>query len=178
MTGATVAGGHNASVLVLFRGESFETADLLLTRRSRQVATHAGQVAFPGGGVEEQDGAHPVRTALRETVEETGIPLEVIRALGVLPHFPTVSGGFRVAPVLAMLPLEHGEVLFAPDPKEVDRISWVPVRRLRETRTTETFEVHGQQVLLPVFQWENDRMWGLTALIFDSILHRYDSLFP
>lgn len=42
---------------------------LLLTRRTDQVGTHKGHVAFPGGHLEEQD-ATLRDTALRETWEE------------------------------------------------------------------------------------------------------------
>jgi len=64
--------GRDAAVLVLFSGESADEADLLLTVRAGTLRHHAGQAAFPGGGVEAGDSG-PVSTALREAQEETGL---------------------------------------------------------------------------------------------------------
>src|SRR5205809_7526270 len=61
---------------------------LLLTRRTEDLPTHAGQVAFPGGLVEpgEED---PANTALREAEEEVGLPKGAVEVLGLLDDFPT-----------------------------------------------------------------------------------------
>ncbi|MGA9895559.1 MAG: CoA pyrophosphatase, partial [Xanthobacteraceae bacterium] len=45
---------------------------VLLTQRTPDLTTHAGQIAFPGGRIERDD-ASPVAAALRETREETGL---------------------------------------------------------------------------------------------------------
>ncbi len=45
---------------------------VLATRRTDDMRTHAGQVSFPGGRIEDGDDG-PVAAALRETEEETGI---------------------------------------------------------------------------------------------------------
>jgi 8-oxo-dGTP pyrophosphatase MutT (NUDIX family) len=169
-----VPGEFQASVLALFRGADFESSEILLTKRSSTVVTHAGQVAFPGGRLEDADLRDPVRTAIREAREETGIPHSRIRPAGFMPQVPTVTSGFFVIPVLAAL--EPGTVPLIPDPVEVEHAGWVKVSALRETRSEELHTVRGTEILLPVFKWESERVWGLTALIFDSILRRYDNL--
>src|SRR5512147_2539156 len=44
---------------------------VLLTRRTSHLHDHAGQISFPGGGIEQHDES-PVAAALRETEEEVG----------------------------------------------------------------------------------------------------------
>ena len=173
-----VAGPYNASVLALFSGEDFARSEILLTKRSHRVATHAGQVAFPGGGLEGIDGGDPVRTALRETEEEVGLPASRLLAVGILPRFPTVTGDFLVTPVIGVADPGVRELPLKPDPLEVAHAAWVPVRKLVETRSDEQRQVRGLELVLPVFDWEGERVWGLTALIFDLILKRYGTLSP
>ena len=162
-----------ASVLALFHGEDFMSSEVLLIKRSETVLTHVGQVAFPGGGVEDQDKGDLIRTALRETREEVGLSPEGILAIGLLPGLPTVNGGMGVVPVLAMADRQVREAPLIPDLNEVAFTEWVPVLDLVETRTEVPREVRGQSLLLPEFRWKSERMWGLTALIFDLILRRY-----
>jgi 8-oxo-dGTP pyrophosphatase MutT (NUDIX family) len=174
----TVPGEFHASVLALFRGEDFLSSEILLTKRSQTVMTHVGQVALPGGRLEIEDRFDPVRTAIREANEETGIPHSCIRPAGFMPQVPTVTSGFFVIPVLASFDSRGNTepVSLVPDPQEVERAGWVGVSDLRASRSEEPFNVRGRELLLPVFSWEGERVWGLTALIFDSILRRYDSL--
>lgn len=177
---APTAGEFHASVLALFRGDDFSSSEILLTKRSQTVVTHVGQVAFPGGRIEVEDRFDPVRTAIREANEETGIPRSCIRPAGFMPQVPTVTSGFFVIPVLAALDpgIQSESIALIPDPNEVERAAWVPVSALRASRREEPFSVKGREIQLPVFSWEEERVWGLTALIFDSILRRYDSLKP
>jgi len=74
---------------------------LLLTRRTEHLRDHAGQISFPGGRVEPEDGS-PVETALRETEEEIGLPRRHIEIIGQLPVYTTVTA-FQVTPVVALV---------------------------------------------------------------------------
>jgi 8-oxo-dGTP pyrophosphatase MutT (NUDIX family) len=167
---------NSAAVLALFRGQTFLESEVLLILRSPDLIQNPGQVAFPGGGMDAIDESDPVRTALRETFEEVGLTLNLIQALGTLPKLPTVTGQIVVEPVLAVWTgtAAHPLVL---QTSEVAHAEWVPVKLLRATQTTEKRWIHGAQMELPVFQWGEQRMWGLTAMIFDLILKRYDKLF-
>ncbi|MEE8350002.1 MAG: CoA pyrophosphatase, partial [Acidobacteriota bacterium] len=53
----------------------------LLTQRSQAVATHKGQISFPGGLRETRDSSLS-ETALRETREEVGISADWVEILG------------------------------------------------------------------------------------------------
>jgi 8-oxo-dGTP pyrophosphatase MutT (NUDIX family) len=163
-----------AAVLTLFWGERFLDSKILLTLRAPNLATHANQVAFPGGSAEVADENSFIETALRECGEETGIFKSEVEVAGELPRFPTVTGNFEVAPVMGRLLVSNPT--FTIDPNEVVRAEWVPVATLRESRFLEKRIVRGVERELPVFMWGEEKMWGLSALIFDLILNRYDRL--
>ena len=60
---------------------------ILLTKRSDEMPTHAGQISFPGGRVHPGD-ASLIETALRELQEETGIGREFVDVGGFLDPQP------------------------------------------------------------------------------------------
>jgi 8-oxo-dGTP pyrophosphatase MutT (NUDIX family) len=74
---------------------------LLLTVRASHLRTHAGQISFPGGRVESQDG-DATAAALRETEEEIGVDAAHIEPLGFLSDH-LVRTGFRISPLVAWL---------------------------------------------------------------------------
>ncbi|MEC8099159.1 MAG: CoA pyrophosphatase, partial [Pseudomonadota bacterium] len=74
---------------------------ILLTRRADHLAQHSGQVAFPGGKVEAEDGG-PVSAALREAQEEIGLAAEYVEVAGFLSTYETGSG-FRILPVVGFI---------------------------------------------------------------------------
>jgi 8-oxo-dGTP pyrophosphatase MutT (NUDIX family) len=92
--------GRAAAVLVLLAEDSRTgEPDVLLQLRSHELATHPGQVCFPGGAVEDVDDG-PVATALRETSEEVGIRADDVRPVAVLPQQYVPPSDFVVTPVL------------------------------------------------------------------------------
>lgn len=74
---------------------------VLLTQRTAHMSTHAGQVAFPGGRVDEGD-ASLAAAALREACEEVGLAAQFIEVLGNLPTY-TTGTSFIVTPVVALV---------------------------------------------------------------------------
>jgi 8-oxo-dGTP pyrophosphatase MutT (NUDIX family) len=94
---AGVAATRAAAVLV----PVVDHADpsVLLTMRTPDLASHAGQIAFPGGKIDPHD-ATPLAAALREADEEIGLDAALIDPIGYLDLYLTFSG-FRILPVLA-----------------------------------------------------------------------------
>ncbi|SEK37130.1 8-oxo-dGTP pyrophosphatase MutT, NUDIX family [Roseateles sp. YR242] len=74
---------------------------VLLTQRTAHLREHAGQVSFPGGRAEPEDGS-PERTALREAQEEIGLDEPFVEILGQMPVYRTVTA-FEVTPVVALV---------------------------------------------------------------------------
>ncbi|MDB5751375.1 MAG: mismatch repair protein MutT [Ramlibacter sp.] len=87
---------------------------VLLTERATHLATHSGQVAFPGGKCDPTD-VDAADTALREATEEIGLDRALAEVIG---HMPTYLTGtmFTITPVVALvrpdyrLRLNAGEV--------------------------------------------------------------------
>ena len=98
-------GGRDSAVLLLFAGDggvdpsTLDGADVLLIERSHGMRSHAGQVAFPGGGVDPDD-AGPVEAALREAAEETGLDPGGVAVVGTLPALFLPVSDYVVTPVL------------------------------------------------------------------------------
>ena len=77
-------GGRPGAVLVLFGEDPDAGPDILLIERAHDMRSHAGQPAFPGGAVDDDDSG-PVAAALREAVEETGLDPAGVDVLAELP---------------------------------------------------------------------------------------------
>ena len=74
---------------------------VLLTRRTDHLRDHAGQISFPGGRTEPEDGG-PAGTALREAEEEVGLPHARVDVIGYMPVYTTVTS-YVVTPVVALV---------------------------------------------------------------------------
>lgn len=75
-------------------------ATVLMTRRSDSLASHTGQIAFPGGRLDPGETA--VDAALREAHEEVALDPAVVEVLGVGDAYETGTG-FLVTPVVGWL---------------------------------------------------------------------------
>jgi 8-oxo-dGTP pyrophosphatase MutT (NUDIX family) len=101
--------------------------EVLFTVRAARLHDHAGQISFPGGRLEPEDG-DPIAAALRESHEEIGLDRARVEVLGTLPTYRTVSS-YEVTPVVALI--GPGEPL-RPDPEEVDETFAVPLAFLMD----------------------------------------------
>ncbi|MGH6854182.1 MAG: NUDIX hydrolase [Aestuariivirga sp.] len=110
-----------AAVLVPLIADEGEL-QVLLTLRTAHLARHGGQVAFPGGRIDEGDEG-PVAAALRETGEETGIAPSFVEPMGFLDTYLTATS-YRVVPVVGLV--RRGFQL-ALDPNEVTDAFEVPL---------------------------------------------------
>ena len=115
---------------------------LLLTVRSSNLSTHAGQIAFPGGRTDEAD-EDAVATALREAEEEIALPGSFVEVLGRLPTYVTGSA-FIITPVVALV--RPGFEL-QPNPGEVADVFEVPLRYLMNPAHHRRHEVEFDGVL-------------------------------
>lgn len=145
---------------------------VLLTRRTEALRHHAGQVSFPGGGIEPGD-VDAVAAAIRETGEETGLAPDLIEPLGLLDPLCTITG-FRVLPVVALI--DPGYVA-RPDPGEVDEVFEASLAFLLDPANLASFEVEfgGRPRRVLEFVDSGDprrRIWGATASILFNLRER------
>lgn len=150
---------HLAAVLVGLVPRATGT-HLFLTRRTDTLRHHAGQIAFPGGRVDAGDrGA--VEAALRETEEEVGIPPQMIRPLGFLDPYATITG-FRVLPVVAEL---NPAFTLTLQDQEVAEVFEVPLDFVMQASNAEQVqaEFRGRMRHYWQFNYGTYRIWGATA---------------
>lgn len=101
---------------------------IILTKRSSALKHHPGQIAFPGGKLDEGD-ADVTEAALREAWEEIGLPRDLPDVVGQLPSHETVTS-FQVTPVVALL---HDRFEIRPEAGEVAEVFSVPLAHLLDT---------------------------------------------
>jgi 8-oxo-dGTP pyrophosphatase MutT (NUDIX family) len=149
---------------------------ILLTQRTADLSSHAGQVAFPGGKADATD-ADVVATALREAQEEVGLHPRHLQVLGTLPHYTTGSG-FVITPVVAIISPAYESVANA---AEVAAIFEVPLDFLmnpahHRRHTLQTPSGPRQWVSMPYADGDQERyIWGATAGILINLHERlYD----
>ena len=140
----------------------------LLSKRTEELPTHKGQIAFPGGSLE--DGENPWDAALRETEEEIGLESSKILRLGELDETETPSG-FRIVPCVGAVPFPLETDL---NEDEIAEVFNVPLSAFINPRLVEdqAVSINGQLRLLRVYHIGNHRVWGLTARIIQLLLQR------
>ena len=93
------ATGVPAAVLIAITDRA--KPGVILTVRREHMRTHAGQVAFPGGRIDEGEDA--LAAALREADEELGLPPDAVELVGAIEDYRTVTG-YIVTPVVGVVP--------------------------------------------------------------------------
>jgi 8-oxo-dGTP pyrophosphatase MutT (NUDIX family) len=181
-------GGTPSAVLVAMFDESGETR-VILTRRSKNLRFHQGEVSFPGGRCDS--GESPAECALREAHEETGLDPTSVKVAGYLSPLATFSSESFIEPVVGVL--ESRPPLKA-NPAEVDRVFDVELAALvadgvfREERWRFTARTDGPSARVPAdgspapplatdgtfpvwfFELPGDTVWGATARVLMELL--------
>lgn len=157
-----------AVALVLVPDLDGDVALLFIRRSEHPADPWSGQIALPGG---RRDGADPdlLATAMRETVEETGIRLEHRHLVGELddlspvsPHLPPIV----VRPFVFAVP-SVPEIRLS---GEVAESLWVPRSQLLERRTEETVTARDLTLVMPGYRVGPHFVWGMTERIVTPFL--------
>jgi 8-oxo-dGTP pyrophosphatase MutT (NUDIX family) len=148
-------------------------AEVLLIRRVDRGGHHSGQMAFPGGRAEPEDGGS-AETALREAYEEVGLDAAGagVRIVRELEEFWIPVSGYRVTPVLAIAARRPSVVAAE---AEVAEVVWAPVAAFLPDAPIEMIEttVRTSKAEFPLrfgaFPIEEHRVWGATARILGQL---------
>lgn len=150
-----------AGVLIAVTDES--DPKVLLTRRSINLSSHKGEVAFPGGKRDVEDG-NIIMTALREASEEVALPPEQVNIVGELDQVVSLHG-YIVTPVLGII---EPNMEFIANPDELDAIFQVPLSHF-EKPPSSYFE-HGS-ARIPSYDYEEFHIWGITAMMIVEMMN-------
>ncbi len=142
---------------------------VLLTVRTENLPTHAGQIAFPGGKVEPVDSG-PIATAIREAQEEIGLDARYIEPLGYLDSYRSGSG-FHIMPVVALV---EPSFSLTPDPSEVADTFEVPLSFLMNVANHQQHsrEWLGRKRHFYAIPFGNRYIWGATAGMIKNLHER------
>lgn len=144
-----------------------ERPHLLFVKRSADLSSHAGQMAFPGGGREPFD--DDLRgTALREANEEASIDPSDADIVGRLDDIRTTSR-YSVRPYVARIPDRE----YTPDMVEVTELAVLAVEDLTDRSNYDSerrdHPYYGD-IRLHYFRVDGYVVWGATARILAQLL--------
>ena len=173
---APLANARPAAVLLLLYPDAAGEAHIVVTERTDRGGHHSGEVSFPGGRAEPDDG-DAVATALREAAEEVGLdPAECgLRVIGRLPGLWVPVSNFAVTPIVAVA---DRRPTMRRQPSEVAAILELPVaailpgarlvareRQFRDRRLTyEAYQIDDLPGASPGLV-----IWGMTARVLGGL---------
>lgn len=161
---------RRSAVLILLHEQDAKLC-VLLTLRNGSLGHHAGQISFPGGGIEKGESAE--EAALRETHEEVGAKVPRKAIVGKLTELYVAPSNNLIQPFVAFSSsLPPLELNF----EEVEEVFSVPIARLgKHEVNTETRTIEGFEVEVP--HWNLGRktlLWGATAMILSELVELYE----
>lgn len=159
------------SVLILLY-EDDGTIKFPLILRADYDGVHSGQIALPGGKYESPD-LDLQATALRESQEEIGIRQSDVSIIGKLTELYIPPSNFLVHPYIGTISYKP---MFIPDTSEVARIIELDLDTLMDENNLGDKEIKlssGLTIRTPVFHFQEETVWGATAMMlseFKSVL--------
>lgn len=168
---------RRAAVALVLRADVDGALQLLFIKRAEYPGDPwSGQIAFPGGRREPEDSGLRV-TAVRETLEETGVDIDrhglLIGTLDELHPRTPVLPPIVVRPYVAVV---GPEAELSPS-EEVAAAFWAPVEALRHRDAT--FEaivrVRDEELRVPGLRYAEYTIWGMTERIYRDFERRLDA---
>jgi 8-oxo-dGTP pyrophosphatase MutT (NUDIX family) len=143
---------------------------LILTQRREHLRTHAGQVALPGGRIDEGEDA--TAAALREAQEELGLNPALVRLLGQADPYCTVTG-YWVTPVIGVIP---PDMELVPNPDEVSDWFEAPLDFVLDPLNQRRMSAEYRGRLRHYYQidWQDRHIWGATAAMLVNLTRRLE----
>ena len=159
-----------AAVALILQLREGELGVLMIRRADREGDPWSGQMAFPGGRMDETD-AHGYAVAVRETEEEVGLALgpqdQCIGRLSEINARPRRGTfGMTVSPFVFRL---EREVEFTPN-YEVAEVVWVPLEFLLDSDNREemVWDDRGMKISMPCYKDGGRTIWGLSLMMLDE----------
>lgn len=160
---------HSAVLLLIYPKQGH--SHFVLIKRPEYDGAHSGQIALPGGKHEEGESLSD--TALRETFEEVGVPMDAVDIVGEMTSVYVPPSNFIITPFIGEM---RSEPRFVPDEREVEFILEVPVGKLlpeevikRKEITVGLNEAEDISFETPYFDLQGQTVWGATAAVVSEL---------
>ena len=155
-----------AAVLICF----FKKKDdyyLPLIRRPMNEKNHPGQIALPGGAMEENETLE--NTALREAFEEVGIIPDDVEILGKMTPLPVPVSKYVITPYIG---ITDNEPKWNINELEVDELIILKFEDLIDSNKGyyEDWNLNGNMLRVPIFKIMNIEIWGATAAVLSELI--------
>ena len=150
-----------SSVLIIIFEDS---PKILMIKKPITMKHHGGEIAFPGGKISNED-EDLLDTAIRETLEETGIKVKRNEVIGQLKPVTTLNSGFTILPFICIL---HEIKNLTPN-SEVDEFLEIPLMSFLQTLTEDSDPEHNSIQEMHELRFKNHIIWGASARMLKQI---------
>jgi 8-oxo-dGTP pyrophosphatase MutT (NUDIX family) len=160
--------GRAAAVAIILAGKPTAPSMCFIRRVERPGDRWSGDVAFPGGWAQDDDGSLK-GTAIRETAEEVGVDLHQARHLGCLAPEP-IGGSTGSMGLIAASVFDAGHRILplVPEERELASAFWVPTAHLLDPANITSVDWSGNN--MPGIAFEDHVIWGLTHRLLKTFL--------
>lgn len=144
-----------AAVLLVVWGDP---PHIMMTEKPQHMRVHAGEISFPGGKPEGID-SDLCDTAMRETLEETGLQIDRKDVIGQLEPVSTLNSGYLILPFVSVI-RDASSVVPNEEVKEILHIPLIPL-----LKTMAPDVMHGPHKDMYEFRHRGRQIWGASARI-------------
>ncbi|MEZ4951980.1 MAG: CoA pyrophosphatase [Saprospiraceae bacterium] len=163
-------GVRRAGVMATLFPKNEEWHVVLIERNKNDKDSHGGQISFPGGKAEPEDGTM-LKTALRETEEEVGILQNEINVLGSLSEVYIPVSNFNVYPFVGFLDFQPEYTI---QEEEVFKVLEIPLSHFQNEAAKRTTDIPINKYLtlknVPYYEVDNQILWGATAMMMSELM--------
>lgn len=143
---------------------------VVLTRRREDLRRHPGEISFPGGRQDPEDGSL-CATALREAHEEIGLAPDGVELIGALQPTPTIATNYAVYPFVGLI--EPGQT-WRPEEAEVAEVLELTLQDLRDGYARRRLMRRGVPFRTDTYVVGDHLVWGATARMLADLFERLD----
>lgn len=140
---------------------------ILMTKKSSHLKIHAGEIAFPGGKLDDND-TDLLCTALRETREELDLDISRDKVIGQLDPVKTLNSNFTILPFVSVI---NSLPTITCNP-EVELVLHIPAHPFLNTLSNDPDPSHNLIQEMYTFTFGEHVVWGASARMLKQIFDK------
>lgn len=143
----------------------------IFIKRTKDSGPHSEQIAFPGGMYELKD-ENLFTTSIREASEEIGVSPSRLEFVGELSSLHIPVSNIIVSPFVFYSDIKP---ILTINKDEVQEAIIAPVDEFLNNKILSSFKIKfkGNEYDAPCFKFNNNNIWGATAMIWNEFLTIY-----